>query len=61
MDLPQMIPVVFSNTGGALPVAITAGTKYFVKTVLTANTFTISATAGGTAINTATTGTERTR
>ena len=50
-------PVVFSNSGGALPAAITAGTKYFVKTVLTADTFTISATAGGTAINTATTGT----
>jgi hypothetical protein len=50
-------PVVFANTGGALPVAIVAGTKYFVKTVLSANTFTISATAGGTAINTATTGT----
>jgi hypothetical protein len=50
-------PVVFSNTGGALPVAITAGTKYFVKTVLTADTFTISATAGGTAINTASAGT----
>jgi hypothetical protein len=50
-------PVVFSNTGGALPVAIVAGTKYFVKTVLDANTFTISATAGGAAINTASTGT----
>ena len=50
-------PVVFSNSGGALPVAIAAGTKYFVKTVLDANTFTISATAGGAAINTASTGT----
>jgi hypothetical protein len=50
-------PVVFSNSGGALPVAIVAGTKYFVKTVLDANTFTISATAGGAAINTASTGT----
>lgn len=50
-------PVVFSNSGGALPVAIVAGTKYYVKTVLTADTFTISATAGGTAINTASTGT----
>lgn len=50
-------PVVFTNSGGALPAAITAGTKYFVKTVLTADTFTISATAGGTAIDTATTGT----
>jgi hypothetical protein len=50
-------PIVFSNSGGALPVAIVAGTKYFVKTVLDANTFTISATAGGAAINTASTGT----
>lgn len=50
-------PVVFSNTGGALPAAITAGQVYYVKTVLTANTFTISATAGGAAINTATIGT----
>jgi hypothetical protein len=50
-------PVVFTNSGGALPVAITAGTVYYVKTVLDANTFTISATAGGAAINTASTGT----
>ena len=50
-------PVVFSNTGGALPAAITAGAVYYVKTVLNANTFTISATPGGTAINTASTGT----
>jgi hypothetical protein len=50
-------PVVLSNSGGALPVAFTAGTTYYVKTVLTANTFTLSATAGGTAINTASTGT----
>jgi hypothetical protein len=50
-------PVVFSNSGGALPAAIVSGTKYFVKTVLTSGTFTISATAGGTAINTAGTGT----
>lgn len=50
-------PVVFFNSGGALPVAITAGTVYYVKTVLDANTFTISATAGGAAINTASTGT----
>jgi hypothetical protein len=50
-------PKVFSNSGGALPAAITAGTVYYVKTVLTANTYTISATPGGAAINTATTGT----
>lgn len=50
-------PVVFSNSAGALPAAITAGTVYYVKTVLTTDTFTISATVGGTAINTASTGT----
>lgn len=50
-------PVVFSNSGGALPAAITAGTVYYVKTVLSVNTFTISATAGGAAINTASIGT----
>ena len=38
-------PVVFS-TSGSLPTGLTAGTKYFVKQVLTANTFTVSATAG---------------
>jgi hypothetical protein len=50
-------PVVFSNSGGGLPAAITAGTKYFVKTVVNANTFTVSATAGGVVINMATAGT----
>lgn len=43
--------VVFSTTG-ALPTGITAGTTYFVKTVLDEDTFTISATAGGAVINT---------
>jgi hypothetical protein len=50
-------PVVFSNTGGGLPAEIVSGTKYFVKTILTADTFTISATAGGAAINTSGAGT----
>jgi hypothetical protein len=50
-------PVVFLNSGGALPAAITAGTVYYVKTVLGVDTFTIAATVGGTAINTASTGT----
>jgi hypothetical protein len=50
-------PKVFSNSGGALPVAITAGTVYYVKTVLSVDTYTISATPGGAAINTASTGT----
>lgn len=50
-------PKVFSNSGGALPVAITAGTVYYLKTVLSVDTYTISATPGGAAINTASTGT----
>lgn len=40
------------TTTGALPTGLTAGTTYFVKTVLNANTFTLSATKGGTVINT---------
>jgi hypothetical protein len=44
-------PVAFATTG-ALPTGITAGTTYYIKTVIDANTFTISATPGGTAINT---------
>jgi hypothetical protein len=44
-------PISFS-TSGALPTGLTAGTTYYVKTVLDANTFTVSATAGGSAINT---------
>jgi hypothetical protein len=40
------------TTTGALPTGMTAGTKYFVKEVLTADTFTFSATAGGAAITT---------
>ena len=50
-------PVVFSNSGGALPAALTGGTTYYVKTVVDANTFTVSATVGGSAINMATAGT----
>lgn len=43
--------VTFSVSGGSLPTGLTAGTTYYVKTVLDANTFTVSATPGGTAIN----------
>lgn len=50
-------PFVPFNTGGALPAAMTAGTTYYVKTVLDPDTFTFSATPGGAAINTASTGT----
>lgn len=40
------------STTGALPTGLAAGTTYYVKTVLDANTFTFSATPGGAAINT---------
>lgn len=48
--------VVFTTTGG-LPTGLTAGTAYYVKTVLDANTFTVAATPGGAAINTSSAGT----
>jgi hypothetical protein len=47
--------VSFSTTG-ALPTGLAAATTYFVKTVLSADTFTLAATTGGTVI--ATTGTQ---
>lgn len=43
--------VVFSTTG-ALPTGLTAGTTYYVKTVPDEDTFTLTATPGGTVINT---------
>ena len=48
-------PVYFTTTN-TLPTEITQNTIYFVKTVLSGSTFTISATPGGTAINTTGTG-----
>lgn len=48
-------PVVFTTTG-ALPTGLTAGTTYYVKTNVTADTFTVAATVGGTAINTSSAG-----
>lgn len=45
-------PIVFTTTG-ALPTGLTAGTTYYVLAAsLTANTFRVSATVGGAAINT---------
>lgn len=44
-------PVEFATTG-ALPTGLTAGTTYYVKTVLDPDTFTLSATPGGSVINT---------
>ncbi len=43
---------IFFTTTGALPTGITAGTYYFVKTIPSSTTFTVSATAGGSVINT---------
>lgn len=48
-------PVVLS-TSGALPTGLTAGTTHYVKTVLTADTLTLTASYGGTVI--ATSGTQ---
>lgn len=44
-------PVVFTTTG-TLPTGLAAGTTYYVKTVLSTDTFSVSATPGGTAIDT---------
>src|SRR5690606_171500 len=46
--------VVFTTTG-ALPTGLTAGTTYYVKTVLDVDTFTVAATPDGTVINTSST------
>ncbi len=48
--------VVATNSGGALPAGLTAGTTYYVKSPTT-DTFQLSATAGGAAINITGTGT----
>lgn len=44
-------PIAFTTTG-ALPTGLTASTTYYVKTVVSADTYTVSATAGGSAITT---------
>ena len=49
--------VYFTNSGGALPAAITANTVYYVLSGFTSTTLTIAATPGGAAINMATAGT----
>lgn len=46
-------PVVFTNEGGALPTGLTEGTVYYVVAAgLTADSFSVSATKGGAAVNT---------
>ncbi len=53
-------PIIFAQPDGSgsdlMPSPLATNTQYFVKTVLNANTFTISATNGGAAINTTTNG-----
>lgn len=48
---PVGTPVIFTTTG-ALPTGLTAGTIYYVLTKLSLTTFTVSATSGGSVINT---------
>ena len=45
-------PVSFYDNGDTLPTGLAKNTTYYVKTVVDANSFTLSATAGGAAINT---------
>lgn len=48
--LPAGSPVKFTTTGGLLT-GIVAGTTYYVKTVIDANSYSLAATVGGTAID----------
>lgn len=51
-------PVIFTNEGGALPTGLTEGTVYYViASGLTANSFSVAATLGGTGIETTGAGT----
>lgn len=43
-------PVILTTTG-ALPTGVTAGVTYYIKTVVSVDVFTVSATPGGAAIN----------
>jgi hypothetical protein len=45
-------PIVFTNSGGALPTGITAGTIYYVSRSPAANTFNVSTTVANTALGT---------
>ncbi len=49
--LYQWQPVTFTTTG-ALPTGITAGTSYFISNIISSTTFNISATLGGSNVNT---------
>ena len=43
---------VFFSTSGTLPIGLTAGTTYWVASIIDANSFTVAATPQGTAVNT---------
>lgn len=49
--------IQFTNSGGGLPDGLTAGVDYYVLTVPTATTMTVSAASGGTVVNIGTVGT----
>lgn len=49
-NMPADSAIVFTTTG-TMPTGLTAGTTYYIKTVLGVDSFTVSATQGGTAIN----------
>ncbi|MBF0122793.1 MAG: hypothetical protein HQL21_05235 [Candidatus Omnitrophica bacterium] len=42
--------VIYLNSTGTMPTGLTAGTKYYVKTIPSATTLTVSLTAGGSAV-----------
>ena len=48
--------VRFSNSGGALPAPLQPDTDYYIKTLPTATSFTLSATSGGSQLDLADTG-----
>lgn len=50
--LEENSPIIFTPDSGTLPTGLTAGTVYYVKDVTSPTTFTVSAAAGGTAIDT---------
>ena len=44
-------PVVFSNSGGALPTPLVAGTTYYVQSIPSVGSYKLAATSGGAAID----------
>ena len=50
-------PVMFSNSGGSLPGGLSGNTIYYVKTVVDADSFTMSTTAGGATLDITSNGT----